>query len=63
MWCIAAAVFLIVEASGLCFGRVIEATLFAEVAKWIVMGAAVAALVCGLAWIPVSIYLQRKGDE
>lgn len=63
MWGIAAAVFAIVEIIGLCFGKLIEGSFFAEVAKWIVMGAAVAALVCGLAWIPVSIYLQRKGDE
>ena len=60
---IAAAVFAIVEIIGLIAGRVIEGSLFAEVAKWVVMGAAIAGVVCGLAWIPVSIYLQRHKDE
>lgn len=62
MWGIAIAVFAIVEIIGLCFGRVIEGSLFAEVAKWVVMGAVIAGLVCGLAWILVSIYLKRHGD-
>lgn len=62
MWGIAIAVFLIVQVIGLCFGRVIEGSLFAEVAKWVVMGAVIAGVVCGLAWIPVSIYLQRHKD-
>lgn len=63
MWGIAIAVFAIVEIIGLCAGKVIEGSLFAEVAKWVVMGAAIAGVVCGLAWIPVSIYLQRHKDE
>ena len=62
MWGIAVAVFLIVEIIGLCAGKVIEGSLFAEVAKWVVTGALIAGVVCGLAWILVSIYLKRHGD-
>jgi predicted Na+-dependent transporter len=51
--------FLLVEAIGLIFGKVIEGSLFAEVAKWVFMGLLLAALVCGLSWTLVSIYLHR----
>jgi len=44
----AAIAALIVLIVGLCFGRVIEGTLFAEVAKWIVMGAVVIGILEGL---------------
>ena len=36
--------FLIICGCGLAFGTIVEATLFEEVAKWIVMGAAVSCI-------------------
>lgn len=49
---------------GLCFGSVIEGCLFAEVAKWIIMGAAVIgileAFVYFLAPLYWHFYIERK---
>lgn len=47
---IAAAVILAV---GLCFGRVIEGNLFAEVSKWIVVGLAVVGILEGFIYMAV----------
>lgn len=38
---------------GLCFGRVIEGTLFAEVAKWVVMSAFVISIIEGLIYVAI----------
>lgn len=63
MACIAIAVFLIVEIIGLCFGKVIEGSLFAEVAKWLVMGVVLAGLVCGIFYALVATIVSRKKDK
>lgn len=52
--------FLIVEIIGLCFGKVIEGSLFKEIAKWLVMGIVVAGIVTGLSYSIVGILLSRK---
>jgi len=60
---IAVAVFLLVEIIGLGWGKVIEGTLFAEVAKWLVMGVGLAGLVCGICWALVATFVSRKEDK
>lgn len=52
--------FLIVEIIGLCFGKVIEGSLFKEITKWLVMGIVVAGIVTGLSYSIVGILLSRK---
>ena len=58
---IAAAIIAVI---GLCFGRVIEGGLFAEVAKWVVMGLVVIgileAFVYFLAPLYWHFYIERK---
>lgn len=62
MWAIAIVVFLVTEIIGLCFGRVIEGSLFAEIAKWVVMGIGLSALVCGVFYALVATIASRKGE-
>lgn len=38
---------------GLCFGRVIEGTLFEEVAKWVVMSAFVISIIEGFIYVAI----------
>lgn len=54
---IAAAVIAVI---GLCFGRVIEGSLFAEVAKWIVMGLAVIGILEGFVYFLAPLYWHFK---
>ena len=60
---IAVAVFLVVEIIGLCFGKVIEGSLFAEVMKWLVWGVVLAGVVCGTVWALVATIVSRKKDK
>lgn len=58
---IAAAIIAII---GLCFGRVIEGSLFAEVAKWVVMGLVVIGILEGFVYFLAPLYwhfyIERK---
>lgn len=58
---IAAAVIAVI---GLCFGRVIEGSLFAEVAKWVVMGLVVIGILEGFVYFLAPLYwhfyIERK---
>lgn len=45
---------------GLCFGRVIEGSLFAEVAKWIVMGLVVIGILEGFVYFLAPLYWHFK---
>lgn len=53
---------------GLCFGRVIEGTLFAEVAKWVVMSAVVIGIIEGFIYVAIGPllwhfwYKKRHGN-
>lgn len=53
---------------GLCFGRVIEGTLFEEVAKWVVMSAFVISIIEGLIYVVIGPllwhfwYKKRHGN-
>ena len=51
---------LVVAVIGLCFGKVIEGSLFAEVAKWIVMGAVVIAILEGFTYFLAPLYWHFK---
>jgi len=57
----AAAVILII---GLCFGRVIEGSLFGEVAKWVVMGAVIIGILEGFVYFLAPLiwhfYIERR---
>lgn len=59
---IAIVVFLVVEIIGLCFGKVIEGSLFAEVMKWLVWGIVLAGVVCGIYYALVATIVSRKKD-
>jgi len=52
MW-VAIVAAVIIAIIGLCFGRVIEGNLFAEVAKWIVMGLVVIGILEGFIFMGV----------
>lgn len=49
---------------GLCFGRVIEGSLFAEVAKWVVMGLVIIGILEGFVYFLAPLYwhfyIERK---
>lgn len=60
LWWIAIITFVIVELIGLCFGKVIEGNLFAEIAKWVIMGILIAGLMAGLSYTLVGILVSRK---
>ena len=55
---------LVIAVIGLCFGRVIEGSLFAEAAKWVVMGLVVIGILEGFAYFLAPLYyhffIERK---
>lgn len=57
---IVAVVILII---GLCFGRVIEESLFAEIAKWVVSGLAIIAIFEVFAYILAPLFWHIKFDK
>lgn len=46
----------IIAVIGLCFGSVVEATLFGEIAKWAVMGLGVTGIMEGFAYVLAPIF-------
>lgn len=57
----------IIAIIGLCFGKVIEGNLFAEVAKWVVMGLVVIGILegfilMGVGGIVYHFWYERKGN-
>jgi VIT1/CCC1 family predicted Fe2+/Mn2+ transporter len=55
--------FVIIGAIGLGFGTVIEATLFEEIAKWVVMGLGVSGITGMLAYILSPLVWHMKNDK
>ena len=55
--------FLIIGGCGLAFGTVIEATLFEEVAKWVVMGLGVSGITGMFAYILSPLVWHMKYDK
>ncbi len=60
---------LIALAIGLCFGRVVEETLFKEIAKWVVMSGLVIGIIEAFIYLAVGPllwhfwYKRRHGDQ
>lgn len=48
--CVAVVAAVVVAVLGLCFGRVIEGSLFGEVAKWVLMGLVVIGILEGFVY-------------
>lgn len=55
--------FAIIGIIGLLFGSVIEANLFQEIAKWVVMGIAVSGITGSFAYVLSPIIWHRKYDK
>ena len=47
---------------GLLCAKVIEGSLFAEIAKWVVMAVVVGGIVTGLAYVPVMLLGHKRDD-
>lgn len=45
---------------GLLFGTVVEATLFEEIAKWVLMAIILGFLVCGVFYVPIRSLADRR---
>jgi len=50
----------IVAIVGLLFGKVVEETLFLEIAKWVLMAIVLAVIVCAIAYAPIGIMGNRR---
>lgn len=57
---VGAIVVAIVAICGLLFGKVVEATLFEEIAKWAVMAVVLAVLVCCVFWVPITMLRDAR---
>ena len=54
-------VIAIVAIIGLLFGKVVEATLLGEIAKWAVMSVVIAVIVCVICWVPITMLSDARG--
>lgn len=59
LW-IEAAVIAIVGIIGLIFGKIVEATLFEEIAKWAVMAIIIGLIVCVICYVPVTMLSDAR---
>lgn len=50
----------IVAVCGLLFGKVVEATLFEEIAKWALMAVVLAVCVCVILWVPITMLRDAR---
>ena len=57
---VGAIVIAIVAICGLLFGKVVEATLFEEIAKWAVMALVLAVAVCVVFWVPITMLRDAR---
>ena len=57
---VGAIVVAIVAICGLLFGKVVEATLFEEIAKWAVMAIALAICVDVVLWVPITMLRDAR---
>lgn len=53
-------VIAIVAICGILFGKVIEATLFEEIAKWAFMAILIAVGVCVVLWVPITMLRDAR---
>lgn len=54
------AVITIIGIIGLIFGKIVEATLFEEIAKWVVMAIIVGLIVCVICYVPVTMLSDAR---
>lgn len=59
LW-IEAAVIAIIAVIGLIFGKIVEATLFEEVAKWALMAVVIGLIVCVICYVPVTMLSDAR---
>lgn len=57
---VGAIVIAIVAICGLLFGKVVEATLFEEIAKWAFMAVVLAVGACALFWVPITMLRDAR---
>lgn len=55
-----AAVVAIIGVIGLVFGKIVEATLFEEIAKWALMAAVVGVIVCCVFYVPITMLSDAR---
>lgn len=60
LW-IEAVVIAIVAVIGLIFGKIVEATLFEEIAKWALMAVVIGLIVCVIFYVPVTMLSDARG--
>ena len=58
--CIEAFVIAVVAVIGLIFGKIVEATLFEEVAKWVLMAVVIGLIVCVIFYVPVTMLSDAR---
>ena len=58
--CIEAFVIAVVAIIGLIFGKIVEATLFEEVAKWALMAVVIGIIVCVICYVPVTMLSDAR---
>ena len=57
---LASVVIGIIAIIGLIFGKVVEATLFEEVAKWALMAVVIAVIVCVIFYVPITMLSDAR---
>lgn len=45
---------------GLLFGKIVEATLFEEITKWVVMAVIIGAIVCIICYVPITMLSDAR---
>ena len=58
--CIEAFVIAVVAIIGLIFGKIVEATLFEEIAKWALMAVVISLIVCVICFVPVTMLSNAR---
>ena len=53
-------VIAIIAVIGLIFGKIVEATLFQEIAKWAVMAVVIGLIVCVICYVPVTMLSDAR---
>lgn len=53
-------VMAIIAIIGLLFGKIIEATLFEEVAKWALMAIIIAGIICVICYVPITMLSDAR---
>lgn len=57
---IASIVIIVIAIIGLVFGKIVEATLFEEIAKWALMAIVIGLIVCVICYVPVTMLSDAR---